>query len=495
MIAFLVLLSIISAEDACCDARSLFAQAREAENGAMYISADSLYRSGFLAAAEEDSPTIADSCRLGSYRMQRIMLEFPYTMEEADSLLSHSCPWLSPSERRDYFDNGDMDHLDYQGSRYYFLDCVQNLLFRKPDLLHEYGRRTDMSDPFYHGLEDVVLRPEEGGYPHLPWKPLSDPVEFLVQGSMTIPRDSLPESGLLRIWVPVPVQSSAQTHPRVVSVEPSEYVPYPATTDGSIGTIYMEVPLSDLSEDLDISISTIHSHYTRRCLVDPEMVGEYDTEDSDYILYTGRNDNITWTPEMADLAREIVGSEENPYLQARLIYDYIVESVPYSHVPHMSLPVLGIPEAVFCHERGYGDCGTQSMYFSALCRSLGIPARACGGMQLVPGTEGSHFWAEFRVPGYGWIPVDVTMAETADWSWVLTRQQRDTFKQFFFANLDPFRMVIQRDVNIPVSPPAEEPLAMATAIQFPAMVCKTSIDDPSVLAAMNWSTVVTPLNR
>jgi hypothetical protein len=270
---------------------------------------------------------------------------------------------------------------------------------------------------------------------------------------------------------------------------------YPPTTGGEIGTAYLEIPAGELEGDLTVSVITSHRHYTRRCLVDPGLVGEYDREDPEYIRYTGENANIVWTPSMEELARDIVGDEDNPYLQAGLIYDYIVADIPYSHVPHMTLQVLGIPEAVFCHENGFGDCGTQSMYFCALCRSLGIPARACGGMQLIPGTEGSHFWAEFMVPGYGWIPADVTVAETADWSWTLSDEEKEAFKDYFFANLDPYRMVIQKDVSVPLHPDPEEPVAMAMAIQFPAMVCDGSIEDPSITAAMHWNVKVTPIDR
>lgn len=476
-------------------ADSLYSAALEAESSLMYLTADSLYRSGYEASVDAGERQLAELCRTGSYRMQRILLEFPFTREEADSILQEKCPWLSSSERDRYFNSGMMDHLDFQGGTYYFSDCVANLLYRNLDLMHEWGRRHRLADPFYEVLQDQFMRPRGSGYPQVPWIPDTDPRTFLVEGSMSIPRDQLPDSGLLRIWVPVPIQSAAQTDPRVVGISPSDCVVYPPATGCELGTAYMEVILDSLETDLEVSVSTLHTHYRRECLVDPERVGEYDREDPEYVLYTTYGQNTVCTPDMEDLAWEIVGDETNPWFQARMIYDYIVENIPYSFVPHMSLQVLGIPESVFCHENGHGDCGTQSMYFSALCRSLGIPARACGGMQLVPGVEGSHFWAEFMLPGYGWIPVDVTVAETADWSWQLSDEERRVFKDFFFAALDPYRMVIQKDVSVPLHPDPREPVAMAVAIQFPAMVCTGSIQDPSIIAAMNWSVEVTPIDR
>ena len=43
------------------------------------------------------------------------------------------------------------------------------------------------------------------------------------------------------------------------------------------------------------------------------------------------------------------------------------------------------------------------MYFAALCRSIGIPARAVGGYQMIQGFAGTHFWAEYYLEGYGWF--------------------------------------------------------------------------------------------
>lgn len=495
MIAILFAAAIASAPVESSPADSLYATAAAAEADTMYLSADTLYRRAFQAYLDEDQQVMADSCRAAAYRMQRIAAEHPFTRAEADTLLRQACPWLSAEDRDSYFETGQMDRMYFQGEYRYFAECVQNLLFRNPGLVHEYTRRNDTGAPFVAALADIVGRPAGSGYPVRPWQPLADPVRFLVSGELTIPSEELPGEGTLRVWVPVPVQSTAQADPRVLSVSPEGWVRRPPTIHGDLGAVYLEVPLDSLEGDLEVSVKTAHTHYRRRCRVDSGQVGEYDTSDPEYIRYTAQTPNIVFTPDMRRLAQDIAGDEENPYLQARMIYDYVVENIPYSNMPHMSLQALGVPESVFCHEHGYGDCGSQSMYFSALCRSLGIPARACGGYQLVPGIEGAHFWAEFMVPGYGWVPADVTVAETADWSGSLESEEADAFKEFFFGNLDPYRMVIQKDVGIAPSPDPGEELAMETALQFPAVACDRSPRDLSIVAASGWEFSVTPLDR
>lgn len=54
---------------------------------------------------------------------------------------------------------------------------------------------------------------------------------------------------------------------------------------------------------------------------------------------------------------------------------------------------------------GRGECSEYSALFVALCRAAGIPARSQVGFwakkELSP-----HVWAEFHLPGVGWVPVD-----------------------------------------------------------------------------------------
>ncbi len=126
-------------------------------------------------------------------------------------------------------------------------------------------------------------------------------------------------------------------------------------------------------------------------------------------------------------------------------------------------------------ETGHGDCGTQSMLFAAFCRSLGIPARAIGGYQMVIAeTPGTHFWAEYYLPGYGWVPNDVTIAEVADWV-VIPEEKRTAFKDYYAANLDSARFVIQKNVDVPMDPALPDDAAIFRLVrQYPAIVSDTA---------------------
>jgi tetratricopeptide (TPR) repeat protein len=70
-------------------------------------------------------------------------------------------------------------------------------------------------------------------------------------------------------------------------------------------------------------------------------------------------------------------------------------------------------------ERGHAECRGYTILFVALARAAGIPARPVWGVAIIPTSlagngprHASHNWAEFYVPGTGWVPIDPQKPET-----------------------------------------------------------------------------------
>ena len=96
---------------------------------------------------------------------------------------------------------------------------------------------------------------------------------------------------------------------------------------------------------------------------------------------------------------------------------------------------------------------------------------------MIEGKAGTHFWAEYYLEGYGWIPVDVTAAEGADWSHNPTVDDRHRYKEYFFGSLDPYRYIIQKDVDVPLVPAINDPTTVDMAVQEPRAMCDTCTED------------------
>jgi len=474
---------------------TLYKKANEAFEKAYYQKAYDLYqqaREGFL---KKSQPKMADNCRIRMYQTERILLEYPYTKKETVKLLKENFKEVSKKERDAWLKDGKADFRMIDGQPRYFHGVVQNLMFRNPELLRKNPEVVERELGIFKKYHGMIFRSPDEEYPPDPWKPYINPITFLGIGTLSLPREKLPETGLLRLWIPLPIQTGPQDNIRVISMIPEKYVRTVPRTDGNLGSVYLEIPLEELKEDLQFSLEFLFRHYEQQFTVNHENVGEYDRESTLYQEYTRSQGNITINDDIRAKAKEIVGTEKNPYLAAKKIYDYVVENVWYSLMPHLTLNVLGLPESVYVHENGYGDCGAQSAYFVALCRAVGIPARDTGGWQLCPGHTGGHFWAEFYLPNYGWVPADTSIAQTAWYTGKVSEADTRVFREFYFANQDPYRFVIQKDVDIPLSPDPGEPVFLPMALQSPAVVCTTSEKDLSQLIDENWKMEFKPVNK
>ncbi len=478
---FSLIFFIASANAVNLPGKTIFQRAKRAEAKSMYSEATKLYQKARKAFAAEGKIAREAEARRAVYKMERIVCQFPHLRAEAEAIISKKLPWIPAAKLKSYLDDPRRQTLLVDEKILYFEDFMKNILFQNTKLLRSLKNR----DPFFDALQGIIFR-LDNRCPTNKWQPYTNPHQYLATGELKISRNKLPKKGTLDLWIPLPIQTAAQTNVRVITITPDKYISVPPRTDTDLGLVFMQVPLKELKTDLYIKVQVVFTRYEEHFKVDPEKVGDYKKDSELYKRYTRSIENTTFNPEMKKLAAKIVGDEKNAYRAARRIYDYVIENISYSLMEHVRLAALGIPESVFCHEKGYGDCGTQSAYFSSLCRAAEIPARTTGGYQLVPGVAGTHFWAEFYLQNYGWLPVDVTIAETSDWTDSITEEERTRYKKFFFGSLDPYRLEMQVDIDVPLYPTPEDPVPLTMAIQNANAVCTTSEKDPAILVDNNW---------
>jgi len=460
----LVAVACTSGNDALTAGQNLYLAAVGKEASGDYVSAVNLYQQALPLLRQDGHDALARECLIGLKQTFPVVADFSATEQDIRDSLSQTFT-ITEEQINDLIP--EIAYRDMGGIRYYYSDFVDTVIHLDLALMQQLPAVMDRNRLGYTAVERFITIPGPvSGSPYI------NPIRYEAIATYHVPRNLLPVTGLMKIWQPVAIATDCQTDVTVISVTPEGYVVNPGTLDGNLGNIYLEVPLSDLSDDLHIEIRFEFTHYEQRfTMIDPDGVGEYDRSNSLYREYTASGKNIFITPEIAEKAKEIVGSEQNPYRAARLIYDYIVEHLTYSHMPYLAIESLHIPAAVYVHEQGYGDCGAQSAYFASLCRALGIPARTTGGYQLFPGMEGGHFWAEFYLPRYGWVPVDTSVAQIANYLPELTLEEKQAYRDYLFGSMDPYRWVVQKDVDLPFSPPATERTLMTLALQMPAALC------------------------
>ncbi|MEN6395842.1 MAG: transglutaminase domain-containing protein [Methanoregula sp.] len=461
---------------------ALNARADQEYAAANYGTAAELYRLARENFTAEGNTTGALAARDGISRSHRMIMEFPYNRSMMNQVLAKSFPDIPAETREAWLNGNDTITITSDGETLYFEDTAANFLFHNMTLVRKFFAAGHGS-PFNDQLTPFVFAPVNESQ-----VPYGKPVAWQGTETISVPRNELPANGTLKIWFPLPIESGSQTNVTIVSIEPAQYLKSTTGTTGDIGIAYLEVPLGEQNDPfLNITATYRFVQHEQRFVIDPVKVLPYNTSGPEYRKFTASSANIAVSPEIRAKAKEIVGNETNPHLQAQKIYWYIVDTLPYSHVPHMMLTNSGIPESEFVFTTGFGDCGTQSTYFAALCRSLGIPARTTGGFQLVPGSAGTHFWAEYYLEGYGWIPVDVTAAEAGDWAYNATDEERHQFKAYYFGGLDPYRYIIQNDADQPLTPDPGNAVLIRSVFQGPAVVCDTCPDDPELLIASHFT--------
>lgn len=464
--------------DSAASGDDLFAQGETEFNSSNFHTAMGLFSLAKENYAQEGDHDGFIRARDMAFLSTAAGMAFPYNQSEIEAEMAMAFPDVTEEQRNLWLSAPMTATIESEGEIWYFSDTIHNVKNHYPALLREENARNNHT-PLYDELMPLITAS---------WgddtQRYGDPVTFTGSTSLDIPRSELPENGTLKVWMPVPVESGSQTNVSILSIMPEQYLKSSTGTDADIGLVYLEIPVDEIQDpSLSIKVRYRFDQHEQRFEIDPKNVQPYNTSSHEFQRYTGSSKNIAITPDIIEKARSIVVDETNPYLQAEMIYWDIVNTHPYSHAPHVWLDAIGMPESQYVHDTGIGDCASQSYYFAALCRSIGIPARATGGYQMIDGSAGTHIWAEFYLEGYGWIPVDVTAAEGGDTSFNATEDDLLRYKAYFFGNLDPYRFIIQKSLDLPVVPDAGDAVIPPFGwVQVPKLVCDTCTENPMALS-------------
>ena len=464
-------------------ADALRRQAQAAQRACLFTRATALYVRARDLYLQAGAALRARACVTATRDIFLVASTYSATRAEMLDALAEVYPGVPAEQRAAWLDLPSTERMCWDGVVHYFYDLPTNLAYRDVALFQTQAGMVNAYEEIYQKLAAY----ETGAAAAQPWKPYAVPQAYDFMQTLAVPRDRLPASGDLRVWFPLPIEVGPQDNVRITEITPTTYLHYPESTSQDIGLLYMGVPLGELAGDLNVTFRVQFEHAAQYFKVDPELVGRYDTSSALYREYTASHANTKITPSIRHTARRVVGGETNPYLAAQRLYRYVIDNVLYSHMPHFAMYPRGVAESVYVHERKYGDCGAQSMYFSALCRSVGIPARCTGGFQIFQGTPAGHFWAELYLPNYGWIPVDPTAATIADYIPGLSAAEVGAFHDFYFGSQDDLRLVVQKDTDLPLIPRADGRILLPLAVQMPAALCDTMEEIPGLVLMDFWT--------
>ena len=196
-----------------------------------------------------------------------------------------------------------------------------------------------------------------------------EPKRFRITYTLTVDADAVPAGEVIRCWLPFPrADVPRQKDVKLISTSLPEYKLSPEKYAHS--TLYME-QAAIAGEPTTFSETFEYTTCGEWHKIDAAEIQPYDTKSKLYKEYTAeREKHIIFTPQMRALAKQIVGEESNPYLQAKRIFRWVNDNFPWASAREYST-IENIPEYVV--ENGHGDCGQVTLLFMTLCRICGIP--------------------------------------------------------------------------------------------------------------------------
>ncbi|HHU36508.1 MAG TPA: hypothetical protein GXZ47_04675 [Treponema sp.] len=238
------------------------------------------------------------------------------------------------------------------------------------------------------------------------------------------------DGNMFLLRIPRPVTTAAQRNIEITRSDPTPYL------ENYRGTILHQFENLRSGKTLSVSHTFLVTAYGIQTEILANQVRPYtDTDSPLYLMYTASDPAVP--SNNADIlikASEIIGKEKNPYRRAKLIYTWITDSITYKEHDDPNRSVI---EAL---SEQTGSAWDMAILFTALCRASGIPAIPIAGMVVDANRESRvHWWAEFYLENFGWVPVDPALGTGNPFP---TAQENPT--EWYFGNMDPYHIVFDR---------------------------------------------------
>lgn len=365
---------------------------------------------------------LANSLRFHREMLLRLPGEFPYTKEEALALVRADIPDFTMAELEDLMDSRAIRWIYMGGKERIFGRFYDSILKAVPGMAqrakaHLPGVESN-TIPKENPLDAIIAKLKAQG---------SLSYKIRIRAALRLEDDQFTPGMFLRAHLPIPADCSQQRDIRIEALSPAGGALSPA--DAPQRTVCWE---KTMVENQPFSVT--YSYCSTVSYVDAyhghglPSGASFDTEE--------KAPHIVFTPYIRALAGELTQGLTDPLEKARAFYDFITKNMQYTYMPdYFVLDQI----AQTCALEYSGDCGVFALLFITLCRCVGIPAQWQSGNTAEPDYIGCHDWARFYAEPYGWLPVDPSYGVSAH------RQGCEERRQFYFGNLDPFRMIANRE--------------------------------------------------
>ena len=348
--------------------------------------------------------------------MLRQPADYPYTRAEALALLRSRIPDFAESEFDTLVDNGRIGWIYLYGEMRFFSRFLDTLLKTERSIAERAGAIMPGSET---GARDEMLNrsmrimKEKGQFAH----------RIRLRATVRMKDDVFAPGMFARVHLPIPCACEQQSDIRIDKLEPANGQIAPA--DAPQRTVCWEETMTE-NHAFSVEYSYVHTekYHDTTCMQPSADQPDFCTNEE--------APHIVFTPYIRELVSSLSEGCSNSLEKARRFYDFITLNMKYSFQPEYFM-LESIAEN--CARNFTGDCGVFALLFITLCRCAGIPAQWQSGLCAEPDDCGSHDWARFYIAPYGWLYADCSFGVSSN------RAGNEERRQFYFGNLDPYRMV------------------------------------------------------
>ena len=270
--------------------------------------------------------------------------------------------------------------------------------------------------------------------------------------TMTVDLSSYDTKDAAELWIPYPVSDKDQN---ITDVTVSgDYATSAVYADNTYSTpmLYARWEKGAPGRKLSFSFQAKRNEVIRRDF--PAQEAAWDP--ADYALYLQTTKFGPVDGEVGKLAARITAGKKSVLEKAKAVYDWTCENT------YRDPKTRGCGAGDVCAllNKPGGKCADIHSVFVALARAAGVPAREVFGIRMGKKeredvTTWQHCWAEFYLPGYGWVPVDAADVRKAmlTENLKLNDAKAAEYRAYFWGGIDPYRVKLSVGRDLTLNPP------------------------------------------
>lgn len=253
------------------------------------------------------------------------------------------------------------------------------------------------------------------------------------------------------LWIPYPISDDAQKIEKI-SVN-GNFAESGVYTDQEYSTPML---YAGWSKDAAERRMTFSFSVQREAPIDLDFPAEDAAwNPADYSKWLKAETTDPLNARLAKITDEITAGKLTVLAKARAIYDWVCDNM-YRDPDTRG---CGLGDVSTLLDKPGGKCADIHSVFVALARSAGVPSREVFGIRQgkeneVNITAWQHCWAEFYLPGRGWVPVDPGDVRKMMLKKGLSPNDPvpADLREAYWGKVDPYRLKLSVGRNLTLNP-------------------------------------------